>query len=71
MQRQETKTHDQAREELRRKGIPVTKWAAEHGIEKSIAYAVITGRLKGTYGEAHRAAVLLGLKDGEVCDHAQ
>ncbi|HQQ69353.1 MAG TPA: DNA-binding protein [Alicycliphilus sp.] len=71
MQNEGTKTHAQVREELRRKGVPVARWADTHGVDRSVAYGVLAGRLKGSYGEAHRAAVLLGLKDGDVIDYAQ
>jgi hypothetical protein len=31
-----------------------------------IVYGLLKGRRKGTRGDCHRAAVLLGLKEGEV-----
>lgn len=60
------KTPDQVKAELSRKGISIAKWAAANELSPLIAYQVLSGRHKGTRGEAHRAAVLLGIKDGEV-----
>lgn len=60
------KTVDQVRAEFRRKGIPVARWAKENGLSRSVVYGLLCGRLSGTYGATHKAAVLLGLKDGEI-----
>lgn len=60
------KTLDEVRTEFVRKGIPIARWAREHQIPRDIAYAVLSGRCRGSYGAAHRAAVLLGLKDGQI-----
>lgn len=60
------KTLMEVRSEFARKGVPIARWARENNIPRNIAYAVLSGRCPGNYGAAHRAAVLLGLKDGEV-----
>lgn len=60
------KTLDEVRAEFVRKGVPIARWARESGIPRNIAYAVLSGRCPGNYGSAHRAAVLLGLKEGEI-----
>ena len=60
------KTADQVRKELRSKGIPIARWARENGFTRSVVYGLLYGRLVGTYGATHNAAVLLGLKDGEI-----
>lgn len=60
------KTADQVRAEFRRKGIAIAIWARKNGLSRSVVYGVLYGRLVGTYGDAHKAAVLLGLKDGEI-----
>lgn len=60
------RTPEQARAELKRKGVAVAHWARDNGIPRSVVYGLLHGRLIGTFGAAHRAAVLLGLKDGEV-----
>lgn len=61
-----SRTPADARQDLLRKGIPIIQWAKEHKVPRSVAYGVLSGRLVGTFGHAHRAAVLLGLKDGEI-----
>ena len=55
-----------ARERLERKGITVRAFAAQHEIHESTVYAVLNGQKKCLRGEAHRAAVLLGIKEGTV-----
>ena len=55
-----------ARERLEREGISVKEWAEQHKINVSTAYAVLNGQKKCLRGEAHRAAVLLGIKEGVV-----
>ena len=41
-------------------------WAREHGFCPQTVYDVISGRLLGTRGEAHRVAVTLGIKEGAI-----
>lgn len=43
-------------------GIAITDWCETHGIDRYIVTDLLRGRLKGNRGEAHRAAILLGLK---------
>ena len=43
-------------------GTPVASWAQANGFAPSVVYALLAGRTKGRRGEAHRAAVALGLK---------
>ncbi|SED48902.1 hypothetical protein [Pseudomonas anguilliseptica] len=45
-----------------RHGICKTHWAQAQGINRMILVDMLRGRLKGLRGEAHRAAVALGLK---------
>lgn len=52
------------------RGETVRGWAARHGLSAAIVYKVLQGRLAGRRGQAHRAAVLLGLKQGVVDDAA-
>lgn len=63
---QKLRTPEQARAELQRKGVSVASWARGNNVSPSVVYGVLCGRLLGTFGAAHRAAVLLGLKDGEI-----
>lgn len=55
-----------ARERLERQGITVKKFAEENDLHVSTVYAVLNGQKKCLRGEAHRAAVLLGIKEGTV-----
>lgn len=54
------------RAELERSGFNASEWARKNGFNCSIVHAVMTGARKGRYGQAHRIAVLLGFKDGEL-----
>lgn len=56
----------EARDRLRRAGLTVRSWASMHGVHENTVHEVLSGRQKGDYGAAHRVAVLLGLKDGDV-----
>lgn len=65
-----TRTPEQAREALEAQGISVATWARENGIPYGTAYQVITGVKKGRRGDAHRAAVLLGIKAGTIAENS-
>lgn len=56
----------QAREMLNRKGISAAAFARQNGLQPRLVCAVLGGRLKCRIGESHRAAVLLGMKIGEI-----
>lgn len=56
----------EAREMLNRKGISAAAFARKHGLQPRLVCAVLEGRLKCRIGESHRAAVLLGMKIGEI-----
>jgi gp16 family phage-associated protein len=43
-------------------GGTVAGWAKAHGFQPAVVYALLSGRTRGRRGEAHRAAVELGLK---------
>lgn len=58
------KTREQARQQFTRTGTSVAQWARRHGVNQSLTYQVLRGDKKGLRGEAHRIAVLLGIKDG-------
>lgn len=61
-----TKSISDVRADFNRRGITVRQWAKEHGISEGIVYELLRGRFKGYRGQAHKAAVLLGLKEGLV-----
>jgi gp16 family phage-associated protein len=50
------------RAELKAKGINLKAWCRERDISYQAARDLLRGQLKGHRGEAHRAAVALGLK---------
>ncbi|MEY4592277.1 MAG: hypothetical protein RIR18_1172 [Pseudomonadota bacterium] len=66
MKQKELKTREAVVAEFARKGISIRGWAIKNGVDPSIANAVLKGRLTGRIGESHKAAVLLGLKYGEI-----
>ena len=61
----------QAKDNLRRKGMTITAWAKANGYKPSVAIQVLNGQKKGNYGEPHRIAVALGLKSDEVDELAR
>lgn len=63
-----TVTPQEARAKLRRRGQTISGWAKANGFTERIVHDVLQGRLAGNYGKAHRVAVLLGIKDGEIVD---
>lgn len=58
-------TPAQAQAELIRQGKSVAQFAREHGLNRYTVYRVLSGKRPARYGEAHRAAVLLGIKEGD------
>jgi gp16 family phage-associated protein len=60
------RTLEEARAELDRRGKSIRQFAREIGVSDRIVYEVLRGRFKGRRGQAHKAAVLLGIKDGVV-----
>lgn len=60
------RTSDEVRAEIERRGKTIREVAKEIGVNERIVYEVLRGRFKGRRGQAHKAAVLLGLKAGIV-----
>lgn len=56
------RTVAEAREWFEVTGQTVTQWSLDHGFSPSVVYALLSGRTRGRRGDAHRAAVVLGLK---------
>jgi gp16 family phage-associated protein len=63
---QHIKTPAEVREDFDRRGISVAEFARQNGLPQGTVYQVLSGQKKGRRGEAHRAAVLLGLKAGFI-----
>lgn len=55
-------TSDQVKSRLRRQGVTITQWAADHGYPRSAVYRVLNGIDKAHFGRAHEIAVKLGMK---------
>lgn len=66
MKNRKIRTPDEVRRDFARKGVSIASWARENGLSPRHVYDVLGGRNKGLFGESHRAAVLLGIKDGET-----
>jgi gp16 family phage-associated protein len=65
------KTIEEVKKEFDRKGLSFSTWAKNHGLRPGAVYDVISGRQAGRRGQAHKVAVLLGLKEGELPDNYQ
>ncbi|MBO1539570.1 DNA-binding protein [Pseudomonas sp. OA65] len=59
-------TPEQARAVLDRKGISIAQFSRQNALNSNLVSDLLNGRKKGRRGEAHRAAVLLGIKLGTV-----
>ena len=64
------KTVEEVRRDFARKGIAFAEWARANGLQVPAVYNLLNGRTRGTRGDAHKAAVLLGLKEGEIAETA-
>lgn len=57
---------EEARARLSRIGKTAVDVARELGVSKQVVRGVLSGKFKGTRGDAHTVAVALGLKDGVI-----
>ena len=60
------RTAAQAKAWLEQQGKSVQEFARENSIDPATTYQVLAGRKKGKRGEAHKVAVLLGMKIGSI-----
>ena len=65
------KTRSQVRAEFTSKGLSISAWAKDNGFSSNMVIAILADdesnlRLKCLRGDAHRIAVKLGLKNGEI-----
>lgn len=65
------RTPEQARDELKRKGVSISQWAVANNFSVNMVFEVLSGRKKGVRGQSHRIAVKLGLKEGEIVPPAK
>ena len=56
------RTAKEAREWLADHGVTQAEFARRIGVDRLIVTNLLRGRLKGRYGDAHKAAVKLGMK---------
>jgi gp16 family phage-associated protein len=56
------RTPTEARAWLSRHGVTITEWARAHGFKPAVVASLLAGRSQGNWGEAHDAAVALGLR---------
>lgn len=63
------RTPQEVRDEFNRKGISITSWATANHFSPNLVFELLSGRKKGIRGEAHKIAVKLGLKEGEICSN--
>jgi gp16 family phage-associated protein len=66
----ETEQRKRVRAAFATAGIAISDWARANGFAYMTVVDVLHGRRVGTRGEAHRVAVSLGLKQGQVVDVA-
>jgi gp16 family phage-associated protein len=61
------KTPEEVKSEFLRRGESIAAWCKKNKVSTAAAYRVLREpTLRATRGDCHRAAVLLGLKAGEV-----
>lgn len=65
------RTPEEVRAEFKRKGVSIASWATANNLSVNMVFEVLSGRKKGIRGQAHKVAVLLGLKEGEVVPPSQ
>lgn len=65
-----TRTPAEAKAEFARKGLSIRAWALKHNLPPTLVYEILRGneRRRCLRGASHRAAVLLGIKDGELAE---
>ena len=56
-------TPKQVKERFRAQGIPISKWADDHGYRRSDVYRILNGFSAMQRGLQHEIAVKLGLKE--------
>ncbi|NOT67150.1 MAG: DNA-binding protein [Methylophilaceae bacterium] len=62
------KTIEQVIAEFSIRGETFKAWAKKHGFKEHNVRDVLRGRTVNKFGEAHKIAVTLGIKDGEIMD---
>lgn len=68
MKERTIRTPQEVRNEFIHKGISIASWARANGLDKATVSQVLSGCNAATRGKGHKAAVLLGIKDGEIVE---
>lgn len=64
--RKSVRTREEAKADLIRKGISISTWAKEHGFNRTLVHSVLASSRPCRFGQSHKVAVLLGIKEGEI-----
>lgn len=57
---------DRVKAEMAAIGLTQAEWARQNGVSREVVADVLSGRRKCLWGDAHKVAVALGLKQGHV-----
>lgn len=68
MEQAPLKTPEEVLADFERKGISLRSWAIANGVSPQAVHGLLKGGRLGRIGESHKAAVLLGLKHGEIVE---
>jgi gp16 family phage-associated protein len=67
-QKNQLRTRDEVIHEFRRKGISISSWARQHGVSRTLVHQILAGDKPCRFGQSHKIAVLLGIKEGEITE---
>lgn len=70
MDKKPLRTREEVLNDFRRKGISIAAAARNIGIDRATVYHVLHKDNPNSFGKAHKAAVLLGIKDGEIVEES-
>lgn len=62
MQTNSLRSPADVREWLGRHGVTISEWSRVHGFKPGVVFSLLSGRVRGSWGEAHEAAIALGLR---------
>lgn len=68
MEQKRLKTRQEILNEIDRKGISLAELSRSLGYDRATVYHVLHSNKPCRFGKAHKVAVLLGIKDGEIVD---
>lgn len=66
MEQKSLKTCEEVLADFSSRGISIRSWAIARGLAPSTVHSLLKGRLTGRIGESHKAAVMLGIKNGVI-----